>query len=282
MTGTPIQNYVEDLGALIGFLRAYPFDNLTKFRTTFVEPISNRDTEGYENLRRLIQATCLRRTKNMVIDKLGLPPREERTQLIQLDDRERRLYERVKKSSVLMIQPDGSVKSALQVILRLRQISNHGRELLPRELLGRIDQGAFGESLLLNTSTCEFCNEVTSIPEITEWTCMHQICSNCALRRDDDDDSANICPLCSADQQPTAVHSVRKKVDETSQNTYEPSSKIKALLQNLNKDREDARKSGKDIQKRLVIGIRGYSVLFTFANTTKCCILMLDKNARFG
>lgn len=257
LTGTPIQNYVEDLGALIGFLRVDPFDNVSKFRTTFVDPINSRDAEGYENLRRLIQATSLRRTKDMVADKLDLPLRTERTHLVDLNEKDRKLYEKVKKSSVLMIQPDGSVKSALQIILRLRQISNHGRDLLPVELLRRIDQGMSGQSLLMNTSTCESCEEVTMIPDMMEeWTCMHQICGECAIAGNNDDDvSTNQCPLCSADDlhHNSPIHSNRKKADESVRSPFEPSSKVMALLENLSTDREEARKLRKETPKRFEV-----------------------------
>merc|ERR550534_1013624 len=71
LTGTPIQNTVEDLYALSRFLRLEPFDDYQWFNRTIVRPLKSRYPVGFERLQVLIRSWCLRRTKDMSITDPG-------------------------------------------------------------------------------------------------------------------------------------------------------------------------------------------------------------------
>lgn len=71
LTGTPIQNKVDDLGALVSFLRVPLLDDPEVFRVNVTNPINSNSSNGFYNLRTLLRCICLRRTK--AIGYLGDP-----------------------------------------------------------------------------------------------------------------------------------------------------------------------------------------------------------------
>jgi SNF2 family DNA or RNA helicase len=255
LTGTPIQNSVEDFGSLMKFLRVEPFCNTADFKRLFVDPIARDDQEGLERLRRLVQGILLRRTKASVMEESMLPKRDQKIEYIQLDQEERALYDLVKRSGTLMIRPDGVVQNALQTILKLRQIPNHGRLLLPADLLRRIDSLIPGESLNMGIKICEACDNTM---EGGEWwsseglQCQHQVCAACLLTT-----TVNVTVLTEVCY-PVCSESVSGFwcLGSTSPSTTSwafpsrPSSKVKALLRNLEADRRSMNMSSEEPVKR--------------------------------
>lgn len=63
LSGTPIQNAIDDLYSYFRFLRYSPFDSYKKFRELIKEPVTRAPTQGYANLLRLLTPVMLRRTK---------------------------------------------------------------------------------------------------------------------------------------------------------------------------------------------------------------------------
>ena len=86
ITGTPIQNKLEDFGSLLRFIKLYPFD--TQFRSAIITPFKNADPDVIPKLRILVDSVTLRRTK----DRLDLPKRHEETIRLDFSDHEFRLY----------------------------------------------------------------------------------------------------------------------------------------------------------------------------------------------
>jgi len=139
VTGTPVQNRLEDLGALIKFLRIKPFDEKGGFAQHIMAPFKMCDPEILPKLRLLVNSITLRRLK----DRIDLPPR--RDQLVKLDfsPEERAIYDIFAKNAsdrvkVIVSQREKSLGGKsyvhiLQSILRLRLICAHGRDLLGEE-----------------------------------------------------------------------------------------------------------------------------------------------------
>jgi len=147
VTGTPVQNRLDDLAALLAFLRLKPFDDKSKFLQYIVVPFKNADPEIVPKLRVLVDTITLRRLK----DKIDLPPRTD--QIIRLDfsPEEQRIYDLFAKNAqdrVQVLTGQGRDKilggktyiHILQSILRLRLICAHGKELLSDDDL-RLLQG---------------------------------------------------------------------------------------------------------------------------------------------
>lgn len=136
VTGTPVQNRLDDLGALIKFLRIKPFDEKGGFTQFILSPFKNADPEILPKLRLLVDSITLRRLK----DRIDLPTRHDKILRLQFSREERELYEWFAKDSDnrMKIIAGGSRKGlggksyvhVLQAILRLRLICAHGKELL--------------------------------------------------------------------------------------------------------------------------------------------------------
>lgn len=153
VTGTPVQNRLEDLGSLLAFLRLKPFDERTKFNQYIVNPFRACDPNILTKLRVLVDTITLRRLK----DKIDLPPRTDVVARLNFNPEERRLYDFYAKNAqdrlqVLTDENDRVIGGRvyihiLQAILRLRLICAHGRDLLNDEDL-RVLQGSTLESAI--------------------------------------------------------------------------------------------------------------------------------------
>lgn len=64
MTGTPIQNKVEDMFSLLKFLRVKPFNDFKVWTEWIAKPIEDDPIEGYSNLVELLRPITMRRMKN--------------------------------------------------------------------------------------------------------------------------------------------------------------------------------------------------------------------------
>ncbi|MCJ1316795.1 hypothetical protein MMC15_002116 [Xylographa vitiligo] len=138
VTGTPVQNRLDDLGALIKFLRFKPFDERGGFTQFILAPFKNADPEILPKLRLLVDSITLRRLK----DRIDLPPRHDNVVRLQFSKDERELYEWFAKDSdnrmkIIAGQKKGlggkTYVHVLQAILRLRLICAHGKELLSED-----------------------------------------------------------------------------------------------------------------------------------------------------
>ena len=135
VTGTPVQNRLEDLGALIRFLRIKPFDEPSAWAQYIISPFKLGDESVIPNLRLLVDSITLRRGK----ENIGLKQRHESHSRLEFTPEEKALYTSfasrsnmqlkgmMRESSVLRGKTYAHV---LKSLLRLRMISNHGREML--------------------------------------------------------------------------------------------------------------------------------------------------------
>ena len=153
VTGTPIQNRLEDLGALIKFLRIRPFCEKGGFNQFIISPFKNADPEILPKLRLLVDSFTLRRLK----DRIDLPDRHDQIVRLKFSDDEFRLYQWFAKDSQnrLRIIANDQLKSIggksyahiLRAIMRLRLICAHGRELLSEDDL-KVTEGFSRENAI--------------------------------------------------------------------------------------------------------------------------------------
>ncbi|KAJ5214568.1 hypothetical protein N7449_001737, partial [Penicillium cf. viridicatum] len=130
LTGTPIQNYIEDLGALVAFLRVPILDRVAPFRKFISTPISSGKRDRFQNLQTLLQAICIRRTR----DVLNLPEPTTETRKLPMSSTEKTQYKdlldecRAKVDMAVSGRRNGKVNSTvLESLLSLRLFCNNGK-----------------------------------------------------------------------------------------------------------------------------------------------------------
>ncbi|KAK5653816.1 hypothetical protein OQA88_7974 [Cercophora sp. LCS_1] len=215
LTGTPIQNHLEDIGALFAFLRAEPFHSLAQFRRFICIPFEQGETIARDRLIMLYDSLVLRRTK----DILELPGHEEVTRNLELDEEERRQYNKTSNlvNRYMRTQathlPGGpahaldswkSTKFGLfQAHLQLRILCNHGTFQKPfswkkrdvREERVAEAEAMMSEIGLRSELRCDGCGHQRSIVPSSQTrfaeNCGHLLCDDCL-----DDSVTDRCPLC--------------------------------------------------------------------------------------
>lgn len=134
LTGTPVENRLEELWSQLHFLNPGLLGGRRDFRERYAGPIGAGDTDAAARLRRRLRPFMLRRLKRDVAPEL--PPRTELVLHCSLDEEERRVYDALEASSRkevvsrLVSGERGSVMAALEALLRLRQAACH-RGLVP-------------------------------------------------------------------------------------------------------------------------------------------------------
>ncbi|WP_158045131.1 DEAD/DEAH box helicase [Skermanella pratensis] len=129
LTGTPVENYLEELWSLFHFVNPGLLGSLESFRKRFALPIERGDRAARQALKTLVNPFILRRTKSAVLTEL--PPRTEQTILVDLDDDERAMYEALRRRAIERIEnlpDDASGQRKIHIlaeITRLRRACCH-------------------------------------------------------------------------------------------------------------------------------------------------------------
>lgn len=142
LSGTPMQNNIEELFPIIRFLNIKPYNNESKFRRDIALPLKSRGT-GYDSsdressmrkLRAILKAILLRRNKNSLIDGkpiLSLPLKHIIKDNVQMDKEEREYYSsleagiQMKAKRLFAEKSQGAASNILTLLLRLRQACCH-------------------------------------------------------------------------------------------------------------------------------------------------------------
>jgi SNF2 family DNA or RNA helicase len=142
LTGTPIQNRLDDLGSLTRFLRLYPYDTTARFVQHIRSPAQAGDPAFLKTLRVFVDSFTLRRNR----DRIDLPPRQDLVAKLEFTDNERNLHDFFKDRARGRIQDyvrskeknSGVQHHVLRGIMTLRLICAHGRELLKEKDLNEL------------------------------------------------------------------------------------------------------------------------------------------------
>ncbi|KAJ0120654.1 hypothetical protein J7T55_015385 [Diaporthe amygdali] len=101
VTGTPIQNHLDDLSALLKFIRAYPYHQPKQFKADISTPWKLGEEEKAINRLKLLSASLvLRRPKTTI----SLPPRRDSQCPIEFSPEERKAYEEVRNRAITKIE----------------------------------------------------------------------------------------------------------------------------------------------------------------------------------
>ena len=128
LTGTPVENDLDELWSLMSVLNPRLLGSRERFAARFAGPIErSRDTRVLAQLRALIRPFMLRRTKSAVLSEL--PPRTEITLEVELSSEERAFYEALRRTALDRIADLSDRKDSrihiLAEITRLRRALCH-------------------------------------------------------------------------------------------------------------------------------------------------------------
>ncbi|KAJ4980414.1 hypothetical protein NE237_031251 [Protea cynaroides] len=213
LSGTPIQNAVDDLYSYFRFLRFDPYAVYKSFCSMIKVPVTKHPTTGYKKLQAVLKTIMLRRTKGTFIDGqpiINLPPKSIELKKVDFSKEEREFYSRLEADSRAQFEvyaAAGTVKqnyvNILLMLLRLRQACDH-----PLLVKGYDSSSIWRSSVevakklprdkqmdLLNClegclAICGICNDPPEDAVVT--ICGHVFCSQCICEHMTGDD--NLCP----------------------------------------------------------------------------------------
>ncbi|XP_071718310.1 probable helicase CHR10 isoform X1 [Rutidosis leptorrhynchoides] len=138
LTGTPIQNSLTELWALMQFCMDSIFGTLEQFSATFKEggdPLSGKGApivkEKFKSLKYILGAFMLRRTKSRLIETgtLSLPPLTEITLMAPLVNLQKKVYMSIIRKELpklLALSSGTSNQQSLQnIVIQLRKACSH-------------------------------------------------------------------------------------------------------------------------------------------------------------
>jgi SNF2 family DNA or RNA helicase len=142
VTGTPVQNRLDDFAALTKFLRLAPLDNKVVFARAILTPFKMLNADVVPKLQLLVSSITLRRLK----DRIELPKRHDQVVKLTFSEDEQALHDFFRKESELKVKVltgkdkvgAGMYHHILLALLKLRLISAHGKELLKEDDLKRL------------------------------------------------------------------------------------------------------------------------------------------------
>uniref|UniRef100_A0A7N0TPX8 Helicase-like transcription factor CHR28 n=1 Tax=Kalanchoe fedtschenkoi TaxID=63787 RepID=A0A7N0TPX8_KALFE len=220
LSGTPIQNTVDDLYSYFRFLRYDPYAKYKSFCAGIKLPISRNSVQGYKKLQVLLRTVMLRRTKDTYIGGepiINLPPKSIQLSKVDFSPDERMFYSKLEaesRSQFKKYAEAGTVSqnyaNILLLLLRLRQACDHpllvkgfnsafvGKEAykmarsLPRDML-------FNLLNLLESSKaiCRACDDPPEDAVVT--MCGHVFCNQCVSESLTGDD--HTCPAVGCKEQ---------------------------------------------------------------------------------
>jgi SNF2 family DNA or RNA helicase len=132
LTGTPLQNDLTELWALLNFLLPHVFDKVTTFETWFNTPFVDKvQMTGEETLliihrlHQVLRPFLLRREKKEVESQL--PEKVEKIIRCSLSAMQRKLYDQIQNKSRSLRTIKGKVKhvSLTNTVMQLRKVCNH-------------------------------------------------------------------------------------------------------------------------------------------------------------
>ncbi|KAI8928180.1 SNF2 family N-terminal domain-containing protein [Entophlyctis helioformis] len=225
LTGTPIQNSLDELYSLIKFLQIKPYCEWTNFQTKISKPFKKgRHQQVLQRVQYVLKAICLRRTKTSLLDGkaiITLPKREVIIDAVQMSQAEREFYDALEKRQKLRFNAylrAGTVQknytNILTLLLRLRQACLHPSLLKDQdkapepeddESIQRLQRQL--ESLkvdvktrLLNSGSeegdCPICFDAPQAAVFVP-NCGHVYCNECIVSYINNESAAvKVCPTC--------------------------------------------------------------------------------------
>ncbi|KAH6832386.1 SNF2 domain-containing protein / helicase domain-containing protein / zinc finger protein-like protein [Perilla frutescens var. hirtella] len=217
LSGTPIQNSIDELYSYFRFLRYDPYDKYKTFGSSIKAFIARDPIKGYQKLQFILKTIMLRRTKGTLIDGkpiINLPPKKVHLTKVEFSSEERAFYEKLEFDSRKQFKAyaaAGTVNqnyaNILLMLLRLRQACDHpllvkglssdpvGKvssemaKILPREMIVSLLK-----HLEASLAICLVCRDPPENAVVT--MCGHVFCYQCVSDHLTGEDNTCPAPQC--------------------------------------------------------------------------------------
>ncbi len=174
LTGTPVQNKLADLWALLDWTTPGLLGPLLSFKREIAAPIEKfGDEEATEKLKKILKPFVLRRQKSDPEIAPELPPKTETDEFVPLTAEQAVLYKAVVAETMAEIKnSEGMSRKGLilRLLTRLKQVCNHPAQFLQDEEKGIADRSGKLTALLNLLSTIKASGEHSLI--FTQYTQM--------------------------------------------------------------------------------------------------------------
>lgn len=213
LSGTPLQNTIDDLYSYFRFLKYEPYATYSAFYSALKGPIIRNGATGYKKLQVVLGAVMLRRTKGTKIDGkpiVALPPKSILLKELHFSMEERSFYvglEANYRARFMRYNREGTLKqnyaNLLLMLLRLRQACDH--PMLVKDYDSETSDKTsletakkLSKEIILNLlklledscPICIICNDPAEDAVVS--TCTHIFCYQCILERLSAEES--MCP----------------------------------------------------------------------------------------
>ncbi|XP_076882624.1 helicase-like transcription factor CHR28 [Bidens hawaiensis] len=227
LSGTPMQNNIDELFSYFRFLKCDPYANYKSFCNHIKFPISNFSSHGYLKLQAVLKAILLRRTKSDLIDGkpiINLPPKTINLTAIDFSPEERAFYQKLEAESRSRFKAYAAAGTLSQnyanillMLLRLRQacdhpllvkgftsesVSRHSTTMakrLPKDMQVNL------LNILETLNICCLCSDPPEDAVVT--MCEHVFCYQCVSEYITGDDNTCPSPKCKSSIGPDVVFS---------------------------------------------------------------------------
>ena len=125
LTGTPVENRLEELWVILNLVAPQLFGHKTQFRRRFIRPIADGSVAAAARLRGVIEPVVLMRKKSQVAG--SLPPKIHADLICDLTVEQQQLYDRLLEQAIDDGFGSGAQRQArvLAALTALKQVCNH-------------------------------------------------------------------------------------------------------------------------------------------------------------
>ncbi|MFI8189456.1 SNF2-related protein [Streptomyces sp. NPDC085946] len=177
LTGTPVENNLSELWAILDWTTPGLLGRLGTFRRCYAEAVeAGRDPVAAERLARLVRPFLLRRRKSDPGIAPELPPKTETDHVVSLTPEQTALYEAVVREALAEIAgADGTARRGLivRLLTGLKQICNHPAQFLKEER--PVIAGRSGKLELLDELLDTVLAERTAVLVFTQYVAMARL-----------------------------------------------------------------------------------------------------------
>eukprot|EP00002_Diphylleia_rotans_P007860 TRINITY_DN1753_c0_g1_i1.p1 TRINITY_DN1753_c0_g1~~TRINITY_DN1753_c0_g1_i1.p1 ORF type:complete len:1009 (-),score=189.43 TRINITY_DN1753_c0_g1_i1:1390-4266(-) len=223
VTGTPLQNKLDDIFSLIQFLRLEPYGRMSWWNQYITKPIRAQDVKGLTRLHSILQSILLRRTKDQKIQDqaiVSMSPKIVKIHRYAFNQMERDFYDKLWASSRNKFDSyteAGTVfknyNVILELLLRLRQACDHPVLCASRQLKPIAKTETVPDWIEANNHTdhqwtnvveakqetfqaadCPTCFSSLETPQ--QLPCGHFVCEFCYMEAMEGGNGGDVCEIC--------------------------------------------------------------------------------------